>query len=113
MLTFPIPLRLLCATDTRVLSEILRIMYRCLCGHLIGAAHLKKHSARTGAVTLIQRFGGSVNRSDGPGPENSITACPSPAPTRISSSASSLTSPYAPHLPAGHRSPIFSAPEAR
>jgi hypothetical protein len=61
VLTLPIPLRLLCATDTRALSEILRIVHRCLCGHLISAAHLKKHSARAGAITFIQRFGGSVN----------------------------------------------------
>lgn len=61
VLTLPIPLRLLCAADTRALSEILRIVYRCLSSHLIARAHLDKHSARTGAVTFIQRFGGSVN----------------------------------------------------
>jgi len=61
VLTLPIPLRLLCATDSRALSEILRIVYRCLSAHLLSAAHLDKHRARTGAVTFIQRFGGSVN----------------------------------------------------
>ena len=61
VLTLPIPLRLLCATDARALSEILRILYRCLSSHLLSAAHLDKHRARTGAVTFIRRFGGSVN----------------------------------------------------
>jgi hypothetical protein len=61
VLTLPIPLRLLCATDSPALSEILRIVYRCLSAHLLSAAHLDKHRARTGAVTFIQRFGGSVN----------------------------------------------------
>jgi Putative transposase len=61
VLTLPVPLRLLCAIDTRALSEILRIVYRCLSSHLIARAQLDQYSARTGAVTFIQRFGGSVN----------------------------------------------------
>ena len=61
VLPFPIPLRLVCAADTRVLSEILRIVYPCPSSHLIARAQLDKHCARTGAVTFIQRFGGSVN----------------------------------------------------
>jgi hypothetical protein len=61
VLTMPIPLRFLCAADTRALNEVLACVQHCLAAHLIERAHLTRHTARTGAITFIQRFGGSVN----------------------------------------------------
>lgn len=61
VLSLPHPLRFLSAAHPRALSEILRAVYHCLSTHLIDTAHLNKQTARTGAITFIQRFGGSVN----------------------------------------------------
>jgi len=42
-------------------DKLLGIVYRTLATHLIQKADYKKSQARTGAVTLFQRFGGALN----------------------------------------------------
>ena len=43
------------------MSKVLRIVYRAISTYLIKNAGFTKKTARTGAVTLIQRFGGALN----------------------------------------------------
>ncbi len=43
------------------MGKVLGIVYRTLATHLIHKAGYKKSDAHTGAVTLIQRFGGALN----------------------------------------------------
>jgi hypothetical protein len=43
------------------MGDILRITHECIANHLRKKAGLAKPSAKVGAVTLIQRFGGSIN----------------------------------------------------
>ena len=58
VLSFPYPLRFLFATRPAVLSQVLGIVYRAISTFLIRRAGLHVGAgARTGAVTLIQRFG--------------------------------------------------------
>ena len=62
VLSFPYPLRFLFATRPAVLSQVLGIVYRAISTFLIHRAGLRVGaSARTGAVTLIQRFGSALN----------------------------------------------------
>ena len=62
VLSFPYPLRFLFATRPAVLSQDLGIVYRAISTFLIRRAGLRVGaSARTGAVTLIQRFGSALN----------------------------------------------------
>ena len=62
MLSFPYPLRFLFATRPAVLSQVLGIVYRAISTFLIRRAGLRVGAgARTGAVTLIQRFGSALN----------------------------------------------------
>ena len=44
-----------------IMGRVLGIVYRCIATHLIKKAGFSCTSARTGAVTLIQRFGGALN----------------------------------------------------
>ena len=44
-----------------VTGGVLGIVYRVIATHLIKKAGLTKKTARTGAVTLIQRFGSALN----------------------------------------------------
>ena len=60
VLSFPYPLRFLFATRPAVLSQVLGIVYRAISTFLIRRAGLRV-GARTGAVTLIQRFGSALN----------------------------------------------------
>ena len=56
------PLRFLFATRPAVLSKVLGIVYRAISTFLIRRAGLRVGAgARTGAVTLIQRFGSALN----------------------------------------------------
>ena len=58
----PYPLRFLCATRPAVLTQVLGIVYRATSTFLIRRAGLRSGAgARTGAVTLIQRFGSALN----------------------------------------------------
>jgi hypothetical protein len=61
VLSFPVQIRLLLAIRPKIMSEILNIATNTITGHLIKKAGFKKSSAKTGSVTLIQRFGGSIN----------------------------------------------------
>lgn len=44
-----------------IMSKVLGIVYRVIATHLIKKAGFPKKTAHTGAVTLIQRFGSSLN----------------------------------------------------
>ena len=44
-----------------VMGKVLGIIYRTIATHLTHKAGFTKPLARTGAVTLIQRFGGALN----------------------------------------------------
>ena len=61
VLSFPFQLRFLFANRPAVMGQVLRIVYRTIATHLIKKAGHTHKSARTGAVTLIQRFGSALN----------------------------------------------------
>lgn len=62
VLTFPWPLRLLFASQPDTLSRVLAVVIRAIETDLIHRAGLTRRScARTGVVTLIQRFGSALN----------------------------------------------------
>ena len=43
------------------MGRVLAIVYRTIATHLINKAGVSRNTARTGAVTLIQRFGSALN----------------------------------------------------
>jgi len=53
--------RFLLATNPVLIGRVLGIVYRVTAGHLIRQTEHTQQSARTGAVTLIQRFGSAQN----------------------------------------------------
>jgi len=61
VLSFPFPLRFLFASRPEIMGRVLSIVYRAIAMHLIKKAGFRKKTAQTGAVTLIQRFGGALN----------------------------------------------------
>ena len=62
VLTFPYPLRFLFAAQPQVLSQVLGVVYRAISTYLIKNTGFSVASgAKTGAVTLIQRFGSALN----------------------------------------------------
>jgi ribosomal protein S27E len=62
VLSFPWPLRFLFATDPALLARVLGIVIRALSTFLVHRAGLRVGSgAKTGVVTLIQRFGSALN----------------------------------------------------
>jgi len=61
VLTVPFPLRFLFARQPAVMGKVLGIVYRAIATHLTRKAGFTKATARTGAVTLIQCFGGALN----------------------------------------------------
>ncbi len=61
VLSVPFPLRFLFARQPAVMGKVLGIVYRTIATYLAHKAGLTKPQAQTGAVTLIQRFGGSIN----------------------------------------------------
>jgi hypothetical protein len=61
VLSVPFPLRFLFAREPHVMSKVLGIVYRAIATYLIKKAGYNKKTARTGAVTLIQRFGSALN----------------------------------------------------
>ena len=62
VLTFPFPLRFLLAANPKALSDVLAVVQRGISTFLIrGAGFTVASGARTGAVTLIQRFGSALN----------------------------------------------------
>jgi hypothetical protein len=61
VLSFPYPLRFLFASRPAIMGQVLGIVYRCIATYLIKKAGFSCTTARTGAVTLIQRFGSALN----------------------------------------------------
>ena len=61
VLSVPFPLRFLFASHPKVMGKALGIVYRTIATHLTRKAGYTKTTAHTGAVTLIQRFGGALN----------------------------------------------------
>ena len=61
VVSFPIPLRHLFATQPQLLSPVLQVIHRALSTFAIHQAGLTRAQAHTGAVTLIQRFGSAAN----------------------------------------------------
>lgn len=61
VLSFPFPLRFLLASRPEVMGQVLGMVYRAIAAHLTRKAGLTHNTAHTGAVTLIQRFGGALN----------------------------------------------------
>ena len=62
VVSFPYPLRFLFATRPAVLTQVLAIVYRAISTFLTRRAGLRVGAgARTGVVTLIQRFGSALN----------------------------------------------------
>ncbi len=61
VISFPYQLRYLFARYPKVMSQALAIVYRCIANHLIKKAGLTHKTAKTGGITLIQRFGSALN----------------------------------------------------
>lgn len=61
VLSFPFPLRFLFASQPKIMGRVLGIVHRVIATHLVKKAGYTHHTARTGAVTLIQRFGSALN----------------------------------------------------
>ena len=61
VLSFPYPLRFLFASRPAIMGRVLGIVYRVIATHLVNKAQFTRKTARTGAVTLIQRFGSALN----------------------------------------------------
>lgn len=61
VISFPFQLRILFARHPEWMTEVLRIVWQVLSGHLIRRAGRTRTTAKTGAVTLIQRFGSALN----------------------------------------------------
>ena len=61
VISFPLPLRHLFATQPQLLSPVLQVIHRALSTFVIKQAGLTRAQAHTGAVTLIQCFGSALN----------------------------------------------------
>jgi len=61
VLSFPFLLRFLFASRPVITGQVLGIVNRVISMHLVKKAGYSKKMARTGAVTLIQRFGSALN----------------------------------------------------
>ena len=61
VLSVPFPLRFLFASNPKVMPRVLGSVYCAVVTHLAHKAGFTKPMAQTGAVTLIQRFGSSLN----------------------------------------------------
>jgi len=61
VLSFPFQLRFLFASYPEIMGKVLGIVNRVLSTHLIHKGGFTRTEARTGAVTLIQRFGSALN----------------------------------------------------
>lgn len=61
VLSVPFPLRCLFASEPRVLGKSLEVVTRAIGSYLVKKAGFTQKTAKTGAVTLIQRFGSALN----------------------------------------------------
>ena len=57
---FPYPLRFLFASRPHIMGQVLGVIYRCIATRLIKKPSFSRTTARTDAVTLIQRFGSAL-----------------------------------------------------
>jgi hypothetical protein len=81
VLTFPFPLRFLLAANPQALSQVLAVVQRGISTFVIHRAGLTLSSgARTGAVTLVQRFGSALTLYSVPQPPRHFHADQPPAP---------------------------------
>jgi ribosomal protein S27E len=60
VLSLPIPLRLLLARYPSELSKVMQIIHRAISTYIVNKAGFTNKQAKTGAVTLIQRFGSAL-----------------------------------------------------
>jgi len=63
VLSFPYQLRFLFASRPEIMGRVLGIVHRVIATHLVRKSGYTHDRARTGAVTLIQRFGSALNRN--------------------------------------------------
>jgi hypothetical protein len=61
VLSLPIPLRLLLARYPSKLSKVMGIIHHVISTHIVSRSGFSHKQAKTGAVTLIQRFGSALN----------------------------------------------------
>lgn len=61
VLSVPYPLRFLFASKPDAIGPVLGIVQRVIAAWLTDQAGVERNAARTGAVTLIQRFGSALN----------------------------------------------------
>jgi hypothetical protein len=61
VLSLPYALRFLLVNTVEVLSDVLGVIVRVISGYLIKKAGFTQKTGKTGAVTLIQRFGSALN----------------------------------------------------
>jgi ribosomal protein S27E len=61
VLSFPFQLRFLFASRPEIMGRVLGIVHRVIAAHLVKKAGYTHATARTGAVTFIQRFGSALN----------------------------------------------------
>lgn len=61
VLSFPFQLRLCLAVRPKIMARALEITHHAISNYYRKKANLTKHNGKAGAVTLIQRFGGSLN----------------------------------------------------
>jgi hypothetical protein len=61
VISFPFQIRLCLAVRSKIMAKALEITHVAISNYYHKKVGLKKSDAKTGAVTLIQRFGGSLN----------------------------------------------------
>jgi len=61
VLSFPFQIRLCLAVRPKIMARALEITHHAISNHYRKKTNLTKRSGKAGAVTLIQRFGGSLN----------------------------------------------------
>ncbi len=61
VLSLPVALRFLLATDPDALRRVLGAVYRTISSYLLKMTGVTRPAGDTGAVTLIQRFGSALN----------------------------------------------------
>ena len=61
VISFPFPIRLCLAVRPKIMAKALDITHTTISAFYRNKAKLPKSKSKTGAVTLIQRFGGSLN----------------------------------------------------
>ena len=62
VISFPFQLRFLFAKDPKIMGVVLQVVNRAISTYLLKkAGFTKKSGSKTGSVTFIQRFGGSLN----------------------------------------------------